>query len=254
MNSTKMDEVVTNIVRSRSESYFEIYNSTTVVVIGSNMEGIFEKIVDLINGMEKNSRIGVYTISEKKSDRSTVLNDYAGMDYFKYNTEEKNLYGKDFVEVLDENGLMCLDDEAEKIKEPDLKHLRFRQLISDQDFKRAAEIAASYIDSSWNVIIISDYSDKFSLDLHSTLISRIPEAFGKSTSIVFNSNNSRHLNHMEISELRNIQNGSRKYINVRTNDIITLESPLLKTNRNDIDNKIFKEFKSVLSGSKKVVS
>ncbi len=254
MNSTRMDEVVTNIVRSRSESYFEIYNSTTVVIIGSNMNGIFEKVADLVNGMEKNSRIGVYTISEKKSDKNTAIKDYAGMDYFRYNAEEKNLYGKDFVEVLDENGLMCLDDEMEKIKDPDLKHLIFRQLISDQDLKRAAEIAASYIDSSWNVIIISDYSDRFSLDLHSTLISRIPEAFGKSTSIVFKSDNSKPLDHMEISELRNIQNGSRKYINVRTNDVITVESPLLKTNRNDIDNKIFKELKGVLSGSKKVVS
>ncbi|MCL4345624.1 MAG: hypothetical protein M1496_04605 [Candidatus Thermoplasmatota archaeon] len=247
MNSLKMNQEILELVKEKSASFFDIYNSMAIVLIGNNMETTIRKVISEIKNGNMNSRVGIYAISEDSNNARINMEELRNMDFFKYNQNESALYGSDFLEVRDENGIIASEESYEKISNPDIKFLKFRELVSDQDKRRAAELAAAYIDASWNVVLISDNSDKFSLDMHSTLVSRIPEAFAKSASITFKSSRETTFGIKEVSEMRHIQEKSNNFVPIKATDLVTDDTKLLKPDRNDIDRKVLQEVRKILS-------
>ena len=247
MNSMKMDEGSMEIVRERSVSFFDVYNTYSVVLIGANMESIMRKITSEIKKKNVISRIGMYVISEEENEAEITMDYLKKMDFFKYNQDHTKMYGKDFLVVTDQNGNSEREDEIVKISNPDIRFLKFRTLATDEDKRRAAEIAAGYIDASWHIILISDATDGFALDMHSTLISKISQAFSKSVSITFRGSKYPKLGYREVSELKHIQEKSRNFVSIRGSDLVTDDSMLLKPDRNEIEMKIVNEVRKVFS-------
>ncbi|MGP6206801.1 hypothetical protein ACNF42_02030 [Cuniculiplasma sp. SKW3] len=247
MNDLKMDEGYLEIAKERSASFFDVYNSYAIVLIGNCMESTMKRLIPEIQKSNLNARVGVYVISEEENETKITIEDLRNMDFFKYNQNETKLYSKEFLEITDENGNAEMDDEAVRISNPDIRFLKFRALVTDEDKRRGAEIAAGYIDASWSVILISDTSEGFALDMHSTLISKIPEAFSKSVSITFRGSKYARLGFQEVSELKHIQDKSKKFITIKGTNLVTDDSVLLKTDRKDIDDKIVEEVRKVFS-------
>lgn len=252
MNNLKMDEEYLEVVTERSTSFFDVYNGYSIVLIGSHMESTMRRLIPEIKESNLNTRVGLYVISEEENETKITIEELKNMDFFKYNQNETKLYGKEFLKITDESGSVEIDGEAIRISNPDIRFLKFRSLVTDQDKRRGAEIAAGYIDASWSIILISDTSDSFALDMHSTLISKIPEAFSKSVSITFRGSKYARLNFQEVSELKHIQDKSKDFISIRGTNLVTDDSLLLKDDRNDIDNKIVEEVKKVFSSRPKI--